>query len=319
MTKVTVIGVTMVALLAANLAQADVYEITNGSFEDDGWINDITAQEPNGWAVDLPPGKFRGYVSSDWATDGSHNLTLYSQWWKTFDAGDMATLTQQVDLADANQIVFDLKLETFGVTKWDPNIATAVLLIDEDVVWESNSVGSDIRGEYLDQAYEVENKYRAPGLHSLSLGIRVNVAEMLIGRYVGHWDAFACTYYCGGGGLLDGDFDRDCYVDISDLKLAAEAWLDEVDPDYICNLVRVDDLPGYGTVTFLDFAVYANSWDTDMADLGILAGKWLGEVDLDDQHNLFHADDVKPSGIVNFLDLAIFAENWLASSLEPEQ
>lgn len=259
MKKVAVTGVVMVMLLASNPAQAEVCEIVNGSFEDDDRIYDITAQEPNGWDVNVPANKFSGYVYRDWPADGSYNLTVYSQWFETFDVNDMATVSQQVYLADVNQIIFDLKLETYSMTRWDPNKCTAVLLIDDDVVWESSSEGADVRGEYVGQAYTVEDKYKDEGTHKLSLGLRVNVAEMLWDRYVTHWDLVECTLYCGGGGFLAGDFNHDCYVDMSDLKLVADVWLNEIEPDGIYNLFRGDDLAGYGTINFSDFAIYAES------------------------------------------------------------
>lgn len=318
MKKVIVIGVTMVAMLAANWVRADVCEVVNGSFEDDGPIDDITKEDPNGWQVNVPTDKFGGYIRAEWITEGRFSVTLYSQDYVDFDEGDMATISQQMYLADVNQIIFDVKLDTFYASEWDPNKCSAVLLIDDDVVWESNSVGSDVRGEYLDQIYAVDDKYRDENAHTFSLGIRVNVTEKLKDFYKTQWDSIERTCYCGGGGLLAGDLNRDCYVDMSDLKLVADAWLDEVNPYYGGNLYRGDDLAGYGTISFGDFAVYAVGWDGNMAVLQAFAEKWLDEVDLDDQHNLFGGGDVEASGIVNFLDLTILADNWLGSSLIQE-
>lgn len=304
----------MVVLLAASLVRASVCEIVNGSFEDNGWISDIAVKDPNGWTANVPADKFRGYVSSDWRTDGSYNLTLYSEFWKMFASGDMATVSQQMELADVNEITFDLKLDTSAFSPWDPNKCTAVVLIDGDAVWESTSTGTDVRGEYRDQAFVVGEKYKTPGLHRLSLGIRVNVAEQLWDRYVTHWDSIDCTSYCGGGGLLGGDFNRDCYVNVNDLKLLADAWGNEIDPYDRRNLSRGDDIEGYGTISFLDFAAYAANWDGNIPNLKIFAQKWLAEVDSDDEHNLFRDDDVEPSGSINFLDFATFADDWLGTS-----
>jgi len=316
MKEVIVIVVTLAVLLAVSSVRAGVCEIKNGSFEDDGYMSDITVQEPNAWDANIPAAKFGGYVYTDAYTDGIYNLTLYSRW-TTFAGGDMATVSQQVSLTDVHEIIFDLKLDT-DWSKWDPNICTAVLLIDDDVVWESKSVGSDVRGQYLDQTYRVEDKYRTLGPHRLSLGIRMNLDQMVLQSYITQWDSLECTLHCGGGGLLTGDFNRDCYVDMSDLKLVADAWLDDVDPYYRCNLYRGDDLAGYGTISFGDFAIYAVGWHGNMEAFDEFAEKWLDEVDLDDQHNLFGAGDVEASGIVNFLDLTILADNWLGSSLVQE-
>ncbi len=304
----------MVALLAANSAQASVCQIVNGSFEDDGWISNIAVKDPNGWTATVPADKFRGYVSSDWRTDGSYNLTLYSEFWQTFAPGDMATVSQQVELADVNEITFDLKLDTYAFSPWEPSKCSAVVLIDGDVVWESQTAGTDVRGEYLGQAFVVGEKYKTPGLHRLSLGIRVHVAEQLWDRYITDWDSVNCTTYCGGGGLLAGDFNRDCYVNVNDLRLLADTWANELDPYDRRNLFRDDDVEGYGTISFLDFAAYAANWDGNIPNLKIFAQKWLAEVDLDDEHNLFRDDDVESSGSINFLDFAAFADDWLGTS-----
>lgn len=260
MKKVAVIGVIMVMLLVGNLTQAADCEMVNGSFEDDGQIYDIVAAEPNGWDVNLPANKFGGYVYRDWPAEGSYNLTVYSQWFQTFDVNDMATVSQDVYLADVNQINFDLKLETYSMTPWDPNKCTAVLLIDDDVVWESSNAGSDVRGEYFDQTYAVEDKYRDEDPHKLSLGIRINVAEMLWERYITQWDFIQCTLYCEGAGLLAGDFNRDCRVDMRDLKLVADVWLSEPDQHDQYNLFKGDDVGTSGIVNFFDFAIFADTW-----------------------------------------------------------
>lgn len=266
MRKVKIIGVTIVVLLAGSWARAEVCGIVNGSFEDDGYIADITVTEPNGWNVNMPVGKFRGYVYTDWATDPydpnnpgpNYSLTLYSQSFMTFAAGDMATVSQQMDLTDVDEVVFDLMLDKNK--SWDPNVCTAVLLIDDDLVWESNSVGSDVRDEYLDQAYTVEGKFKDGSPHKLSLGLRVNVAGMLFDRYYTYWDFFECVSYCDGNGLLDGDFNRDCYVDANDLELMADVWLDEVGRYDRYNLFRSDEIDPNGIVNFLDFAIFAYNW-----------------------------------------------------------
>lgn len=311
----------MVMLSAGNWVQAAVCEIVNGSFEDDGWIDDVAKTEPNGWNVNMLADKFHGYVYTDWPTDANsrYNLTLYSEWFTTFAAADLATVSQDIYLADVNEIIFDLKLETFGFTQWDPNICTAILLIDDDVVWESNDVGSDVRGEYLDQSYMIEDKYKYEGPHKLSLGIRVNVDGMLFERYITHWDSIDCTSFSDGGDFLPGDLNRDYYVDMSDLNLVVDAWLDKVPLDHTYNLFRGDDVVvGYGTINFLDFAVFAGNWENNISNLEMLTEKWLDEVDPNDQYNLFASDNVAPGGIINFFEFAILADNWMGSSYEQE-
>jgi len=312
--RVMIIGAAMV-LLAANWVQAEVCRIVNGSFEKDGWITDITAKEPNGWDVSVPTGKFGGYVKKEWS-DPNFNLTLYSMRYATFDVNDMTTVSQQVSLTGVDKITFDLKLATYPsiyLYPWDPAKCTAVVLIDGSVVWESNSVGTDVRDEYFDQFFTVADEYKDGLPHLLSFGMRVNVTENLRTSYITHWDSIECTVICGGGGFLVGDFNRDCYVDVNDLKLLTELWLDEVEPNDKCNLFGGDDLPG-GFINFSDFAFFADSWDGDISRLETFTGKWLQVVPNDDPDNLFHDDDVKPNGVINFFDLAVFANTWLESS-----
>jgi hypothetical protein len=214
-----------------------------------------------------------------------------------------------------------LKLDTYSGLGWDPNKVTAVVLIDDEVVWEPNSASSDVRGVYSGQIYAVEDKYRDENLHKLSFGLRINVDadNGFFDFYRVWWDSIACVLHCGGGGLLAGDFNRDCSVDINDLKIAAAGWLDEVNTYDRRNLFRSDDSPGYGTINLSDFAVYAEGWDGNAADLGMFAEKWLDEVAPDDQYNLFRDDNVDPSGTVSFLDFAIFADTWLGSSFIEDQ
>jgi hypothetical protein len=260
--RLIVTGVVMVMLLAANYIQAEDCRIVNGSFEDDGWITDITVKEPNGWDVNVPAGKFGGYVKKDWS-DPNFNLTLFSQRWAVFNINDKVVVSQQVNLTGIDEVIFDLKLATYPnnyLYPWDPAKCTAVVLIDSNAVWESNSVGTDVRGEYFDQTYTVESKYKDGQPHLLSFGIRVNVAEKLSPNYITHWDYIECIIYCGGGGLLAGDFNRDCFVDANDLELLTDVWLDEVEPNDKYNLFHGDDSGGHGTINFLDFAIFADTW-----------------------------------------------------------
>jgi len=178
-----------ISLATICTATAQTCAILNGSFEDDGLINDIAVQEPNAWTVDIAGGKFVGYIYTAWRTDGFYGLTLYSKKRVQLFAGDTVTVSQQMDLAAVSEITFDVKLDTaFGA--WDPAVCSAVLLIDGDVVWRSNSVGSDVRGVYLGQVYAVEEKYRTAGLHTLSLGMRMNVDSYFWtdGLYMTQWD-----------------------------------------------------------------------------------------------------------------------------------
>ena len=252
----------IVILFAAGWAQAGVCEIVNGSFEDDGTIDDIVAQEPNGWDVNVPSGKFTGKTEASWSTDGNFSLSLSSQWFTAFAAGDAAIVSQDVFLKDVNEITFDLKLNTYTGLGWDPNNAIVFVMIDDEIVWEPNSASSDIRGEYIGQSYAVEEKYRDENPHKLSFGLRINIdtEDGFFEFYRVWWDSIDCVIFCGGGGLLAGDFNRDCYVDVNDLEQVSNVWLLEVDSDDKYNLFRDDDLAGFGTINFFDLAILADNW-----------------------------------------------------------
>ena len=252
----------IVILFVAGWAQAGVCEIVNGSFEDDGTIDDIVAQEPNGWDVNVPSGKFTGKTEASWSTDGNFSLSLSSQWFTAFVAGDAATISQDVFLDDVNEITFDLKLNTYTGLGWDPNNAIVFVMIDDEVVWEPNSASSDIRGEYIGQSYAVEEKYRDENPHKLTFGLKINIdtEDGFFEFYRVWWDSIDCVIFCGGGGLLAGDFNRDCFVDANDLQQVTDIWLLEVDSDDKHNLFRDDDLDGFGTINFFDLAILADNW-----------------------------------------------------------
>jgi len=262
MRNLIAIGATMLMLFAAGWAQAGVCEIVNGSFEDDGPIDDIIVQEPNGWDVNVPSGQFTGKIEASWSTDGSFSLSLYSQWFTAFDANDAGTVSQDVFLDDVNEITFDLKLDTYSGLAWDPNIATTIVLIDDEIVWEPNTSSSDIRGVYTGQSYAVEDKYRDENPHKLSFGLRINVdtANGFFEFYRVWWDSIDCVIFCDGGGFLAGDFNRDCHVDANDLQQVLDVWLLEVDSGDKYNLFPDDDLAGFGTINFFDLAILADNW-----------------------------------------------------------
>jgi len=260
--KFTLIGIMMAMLFAANPTQAEICEIVNGSFESDGKIDNIITQDPNGWIAEIPPGQFNAKTDASWSTDGNFSLNISSQWFTPFAAGDTAKVSQQISLVDVNEIKFDLKLNTYTGLGWDPNDATAVVMMDDDIVWEPNSVVPDLRGDYLDQSFAVEDKYRDGSLHTLSFGLVINVdaANGFVEFYRTWWDNIECGLFCNGGGFLAGDFNRDCYVDISDMKLMAELWLAELPVSDRFNLITDDDTDPNDIVNFFDFSIFADNW-----------------------------------------------------------
>jgi len=96
-------GAIMLMLFAANSANAEVCEIIDGSFEDDGTIDDITAQEPNGWEPKVPSDKFTASIDASWSTNGRFSLFLASIWFKAFDANDSMILANNWLLTSYNE------------------------------------------------------------------------------------------------------------------------------------------------------------------------------------------------------------------------
>lgn len=261
MRKITLTIVVLGAAVFGSAAKGSDCAVVNGSFEDDGVIDkeDITVTPPNGWDVNIPdPNKFVAYVDTDWRTDGNYSLTLYSESWLVFGPNDMATVSQEVYLTDVNQIIFDVNLDTFSYTPWDGSKITPVLLIDDEVVWDMTGGGSDIRGEYFDVTYDVDEMYQDANPHKFSLGLKANSSEELEDYYETDWDYIEFKIYCDGYGLISGDIDRDCYVDANDLILLTDVWLSETGEKSKYNLYRVDD-PN-GIVNFPDYSILSGNW-----------------------------------------------------------
>jgi hypothetical protein len=300
MKKVIVFVMTMIVLVCADLAQGGVSLVVNSSFENDGSIGDITQKAPYRWCdVSVPIGKFSGWVSNatDWVKHRNYYLILKSRPYVTFAVNDKATVSQDVYLTDVNEIIFNVRLDTTYNDPWDPAQRSAVLLIDGDVVWESNSVGSDVRGSYYDQIYTVDAQYKDANSHTLSVGIKANAAGYTYIEYRAKWDLVRFDTHCGGFGYLPGDFDRNCYVDVFDLEALTGQWLDE-DPNYKYDVCQ----DGWYTVDFFDYAVFADDWmlnsDSD--------NWWMASCK---QAELL-SSDLNDDGIVNMLDYAILTGNW---------
>jgi len=124
------------------------------------------------------------------------------------------------------------------------------------------------------------------------------------------------------------DFDHDCNVNMNDLEILGEQWLLE---KLSMDLAPIDE--GDSFVDFLDWAVFANAWQStseplsanwnekcdvapdggdgivDIDDLAVFVDQWLqlGRYDTD------IAPVPDGDGIINLLDFAVFAENWLLS------
>lgn len=254
----------MLLLLMAGTIQAADGGIVNGSFEDDGYINDIAWMQPRGWSVSMPSGmfsKFAGSVSRDWRTDGMYSLAIRTVP-SIGKARDMAVVSQNVVLSDVDRIVFDVKIAT-DFLPWDPMVCSAVVLIDGNVEWTSDGYGPEAAGEYLDRVCPVEARYRTSGTHTLSFGLRINNNVALMDSCYTYWDSIECvssTPICSGGDFPPGDFNADCFVDGADLTMLAAMWLLDVPSDSEYNLSGVDDVDSDGIVNSYDFAVFGDNW-----------------------------------------------------------
>ncbi len=327
----TFIAAAIVMLLFGNWVQAGISIVHNGSFENDGGIPDINSKAPQYWCdVNLPENKFGGWVKTDWSTYGDYSLTLSSNRFLNLEVGDTATVSQQVYLTDVNQIIFDVKL---GTTRsdipWDPNERSALLLIDDEVAWDSNSLGPNADGEFLNETVDVNEIYKDANLHTLSLAMTVDVNDTFtLIEYRARWDFVKFDAHCGGFGYLPEDFSQDCYVDMNDLKMLAGQWLVE-DPN------EKYDLFWDGIVNFRDFAFFAEYWTANsywenwqndncyqmellsadlnddgvvnLVDFAILTGDWGSGDDC-------IRSDIDRSGVVDYKDLSIMTEQWLLRS-----
>jgi len=325
MQKQTFIKVVIVMLAFASYIRADVSVIANGSFEYDGVISDIAEQPPQRWpdvnlaadACDVA--KFGGWVKTDWQTDGNCSLTVFSKgptagYTPDFNDGDEATICQLVYLADANQINFDVKLTSPlpSVFPWTPEKRTAIVYINDIIAWHSDALGPSEHGDgvYPDRQIVLDDvngldKYAGP--HTLKLAMRVNVDGEPSVAYHARWDFLAFDAHCDGFGYLIGDLDHDCYIDMFDLKLFAEQWLQEPalkkhdlfeDEDFIVNgrdfsvlgnnwmgtsygredELLAGDFNNDGIVNLIDFAIVAKEWGSqafDYDDISILSDEWL--------------------------------------------
>ncbi|MHC4123847.1 MAG: hypothetical protein ACYSSI_09765 [Planctomycetota bacterium] len=291
MGKLNVFTAVMMTLALCGFAKGGVSVIVNNSFEYDGrTIDPITVEDaPQRWNdVNIPVNKFGGRVGTDFSTQGQYNLTVYSRGYKTFEAGEMATVSQYVylsdDIEDVNTIYFDLRLEVYPSSQsWDTSKRQAILMIDDNVVWDSNIL---TEGTYYDVNCPVDSSYNDGNLHKLSLGIRADVNEYTPIIYRAKWDFARFNIHCFGDGYFPGDFDMDCDVDMEDLRTFAQQWLID-QPQHIYDLYDDDNAE---TVNMRDFKVFSDNW------AGYIAEPL--------------AMDLNNDGIVDFKDFVICTDNW---------
>jgi len=287
-----IITAIMVVLSAANPAQAGVSMVFNGSFESEVIdTQDFPEETPSRWCdVNIPADKFGGYIDDSWSSHEANSLTLYADWKGVFTAGDMATVSQEVYLTDVNSIFFDID---FVAGSWDTERFSAVVMIDGGEVWDSNVLGPDADGQYAIEVNDINVSDQ--NLHTLSLGIKAvtNGGPYYI-FYQVRWDFVKFDTHCGGFGYLPRDLDRNCYVDMGDLRFLAEDWLGQ--SDY--QLFEDES----GIINFLDFAVLADAWldNTDWQNWGA-----------DNCYQMpLLSGDLNDDGIVNLSDFAILGGHW---------
>jgi len=319
MERTAVIGmVIMIALLSSRSAWAGECVVFNGSFENDGRMDSVTPlSAPERWSdVNIPPALFGGWVHSDWSTypEWGYSLTLYSKAVSGIEAGRTAKISQQVYLDDVNRISFDLKLGTdYSYLDWDASRRTAILLIDDTEVWNSDELEPTSNDEYSVDVNESRIlQFKDSNSHKLSLAIRTDVTESASWQYWAQWDFVRFDIYCDGFGYRPGDFNRDCVVDMNDLRMLAEQWLAELSTNTYDLFEDADNI-----VNFRDFAVFADQWRTggvNMNDLKELAWQWLAEP-ASHKYDLFEDD----GDIIDFRDFAVFAEGWMLSSFGYQQ
>ncbi len=283
-------------------AKGRVSLIMNGSFEYDGYsIDYITADDaPRYWCdVDLAEDNFGASLWSGGLTEGNYYLRVYCTDYGDFDQGDMGLISQQVYLDDANEFIFDLQLTTAYGDPWNPQKRSAVIAIDGNVVWETSSVGTDIRGLYEGQVCTIPQDYKDGQEHTLSVGIRVNNGTEDFIEYNSYWDFIKFDAHCGGFGYLAGDLNQDCYVTLADLAVLGLSWMD-------VPASPKDDLNEDGIVDKMDLALFAEDWlyNTYWQNNG-----QAGNVEME-----LLESDFDLSGKVDLVDLMVFSEYWLSDS-----
>ncbi len=298
MKRIAIIGAAMIVLLFGDCTQAGVSIIKNSGFENDGRIDNITTKSPQYWWDVSVPSKFSGYVNQNWSTyvTGGYSLSLISKASNTFTVGDKAMVSQQVYLAGAGKIIFDIQLTgTHSSFPWNSEKFSAVVQIDGADIWDSNDWVPNGNGTYT---FEADISTSDSNLHSLSLVMRANKSATYATQYRASWDFVKFDAHCGGFGYLPEDLNHDCYVDMEDLNLLAGQWLTE-DPNYRYDLFEDEK----GIVDFHDYSVFAASW-LDNSDWE----NWPA-------NNCYMLEllkaDLNDDGIVNFNDFAEFASYWL--------
>jgi len=294
MMKKLMVLISMITLVCCDLCSAGVSVVKNGSFENDGRIDYVTQSDrPEYWcSVNYNSAKFIEYVYNDWATSGDYSLTIYSYMYTSFNQNDSATITQSVYLDNAERITFDIYLwADYG--GWRTDLVTAGVLIDNTEIWNSDGLTFD-HGIFVGNiAVDINETFKDSSPHLLTLQLKADTSSYNLYAYAAQWDSIGLVTTCGAGGYLPADFTHDCLVDINDLAVLAEGWLDPNGPD----------LTGDSNVNFADFAEFAIYWMADNS----------GEPFIPGPEFIFLDADLNDDGIVDYADVLVLCNNWLGT------
>ncbi len=325
-------------LITAVNAQEGVSIVMNGSFEYDGLVSqDITVQPPKYWEDVNVPDNFTGAVTAEWSTHRERCLRFKSGFFTNFNAGDRASVSQQVYLYDVNLIMIDTQLTT-SFEQWDSNNFSMFAAIDGIEVLNTADYGINQDGDYY---FEINNiDINDSNFHTLTLGLKaMKDIQSSLDIYTARIDfvAFDSHCDCGRYDYPAGDHDLDCYndadidknffVDILDVKEITDTWL--LGPnDFNWNYAA--DIAEDGIINMDDYAVVTKWWDPndpndpndgyyhpgtelyadfdltgqiDMHDLGFMLGDWL------DQGNTLRTD-LYDDETIDFKDYAELINQW---------
>jgi len=294
--KSRIFAVLAVSMICCGISRGAVSIVKNGSFENDGIIG-VVAQDarPEHWCdAGFDESKFLAFVWDDWSTHGDYSLTFGTRYNAAFQAGDTAVISQSVFAENVHQISFDLALSTeWPDINWDSSLFSAIVTVDDEVIWDSNQPGISENGVYH---IEVNNLNFSSGLHILAFGIKSNTAaEPYYYSYYAKWDSVMFDTFCNSTGPQPADFDVNGIVDIYDLQVLADGWLNPEGPD----------LTGDGNVNFSDFASLAGVWmSTEQAELP------CDTFFFEPNYILLDAD-LNDDGIVDYYDVFILSSEWL--------
>jgi len=330
MKRLCILGLILWSMVPMISAYGQISLIKNGSFEQDGIeLTNIIETPPLFWCdVNISDDEFTAKLTDKWSThDGNDTALSCELKSKLFgiEAGDTASISQSAFLEqDIAGISFDLYLRTASGLPWDHNEQTALVMIDGNVIWDSNSLPIDSNGEYKDAVYigfEDFQQYMDNDWHKLSLAMKYNVPDPWY-QYISRWDFVKFDKYCGGLGFLYADLNQDCYVDLADYALIALDWMGQpTKPRYDLEkneFININDLKllaedwalntdwtVWGQAGTRQMELLANDFDLsgqiDIGDFQTLSEYWLTD-------KTCSGADLYQDGIINLKDFAILAE-----------